>query len=48
MSNSQRIIIPRPVLKQVGIETDIELVIKDGAIILRPTNTHPASTSGLG
>lgn len=40
IGNSQGIILPRPMLQQVGIETEIDLEVIDGAIILRPAKPH--------
>ena len=35
MGNSQGIIIPKPVLAQVGLENEAELAVEKGAIVLR-------------
>ena len=40
MGNSQGVIIPKPVLAQVGLETEADLSIEKGAIVLR----KPASS----
>lgn len=41
IGNSQGIILPRPLLQQVGIEEAVELEVINGAIILRPAQQHP-------
>ncbi len=41
IGNSQGVILPRPLLQQVGISHDIEVEVTDGAIILRPAKSHP-------
>lgn len=41
IGNSQGVILPRPMLQQVGIENEIDLEVTDGAIILRPAKPHP-------
>lgn len=35
MGNSQGVLIPKPVLAQVGLESEAEMVIENGAIVLR-------------
>ena len=35
IGNSLGVIIPRPVLEQVGVESEVDLAVEDGAIILR-------------
>ena len=41
IGNSQGVILPRPLLQQVGISQDIEVEVADGAIILRPARSQP-------
>ena len=41
IGNSQGVILPRPLLQQVGIENEIDLEVVNGAIILRPAKSHP-------
>lgn len=41
IGNSQGIILPRPMLQQVGISSEIDVEVTDGAIILRPARSHP-------
>jgi antitoxin MazE len=41
IGNSQGVILPRPMLQQVGIEKEVDIEVVDGAIILRPTKQHP-------
>jgi antitoxin MazE len=39
LGNSQGVIIPKPILQQVGLETEAEMVVEKGAIVLRkPTS----------
>lgn len=35
MGNSQGVIIPKPILAQVGLETEAEMIVEKGAIVLR-------------
>lgn len=35
IGNSLGVIIPRPLLEQAGLETEVNLTVEDGAIILR-------------
>ena len=44
MGNSQGVIIPKPVLAQAGLETEAELSVEKGVIVLR----KPASSSRDG
>lgn len=44
MGNSQGVIIPKPVLAQVGLETEAEMVVERGAIVLR----KPAAKARAG
>ncbi|MBI3759366.1 MAG: AbrB/MazE/SpoVT family DNA-binding domain-containing protein, partial [Deltaproteobacteria bacterium] len=41
--NSSGIIIPKPILTQIGVETgdDLELSLDDGRIVLAPVKRHP-------
>ena len=39
MGNSQGVIIPKPILAQVGLETEAEMVVEKGAIVLRRPTT---------
>jgi len=41
MGNSQGVIIPKPVLAQVGLETEAELLIQKDALILRRPAARP-------
>lgn len=39
LGNSQGVIIPKPILQQVGLESEAEMVVEKGAIVLRkPTS----------
>jgi antitoxin MazE len=44
MGNSQGVIIPKPVLAQAGLETEAEMTVEKGVIVLR----KPASTARDG
>lgn len=44
MGNSQGVLIPKPVLAQVGLETEVVLTVEKGAIVLR----KPAAKSREG
>lgn len=35
MGNSQGVIIPKPILAQVGLEAEADMVVEKGAIVLR-------------
>jgi antitoxin MazE len=35
MGNSQGVIIPKPLLIQAGLEDEVDMVLEDGAIVLR-------------
>jgi len=35
IGNSQGVVLPKPVLAQVGLETEAELTIEGGAVVLR-------------
>jgi antitoxin MazE len=43
MGNSSGVIIPKPILAQLGIEAgdDLDLLLDDGRIVLVPTRRHP-------
>ena len=41
VGNSQGIIIPKPVLAQLGFERDLELEVKDDALVIRKAKTRP-------
>lgn len=36
MGNSQGVLIPKPVLAQVGLESEAEMTVEDGALVIRP------------
>lgn len=38
--NSQGVIIPKPVLAQVGLEDEVEMIIEKGAIMIRKPRKH--------
>ena len=41
MGNSQGILIPKPVLAQVGFEGEATMTIENGALVLRPLRRSP-------
>lgn len=41
MGNSQGVLIPKPILAQVGLEGKAELTVRDGVIEIRPLRHHP-------
>lgn len=41
MGNSQGILIPKPILSQVGLEDTADLQVKNGVIEIRPAKRNP-------
>lgn len=41
MGNSQGVLIPKPILAQVGLEGTADLQVRDGVIEIRPTRRNP-------
>lgn len=41
VGNSQGVLIPKPILAQVGLEHEVEMTVEDGAIVLRPAKSQP-------
>ena len=41
MGNSQGVLIPKPVLAQVGLEGSADLQVRDGVIEIRPLHRNP-------
>ncbi|BDE06832.1 hypothetical protein WPS_21080 [Vulcanimicrobium alpinum] len=41
VGNSQGVIIPKPLLAQVGLERDVDIDVEDGAIVLRKPTRRP-------
>ena len=41
MGNSQGILIPKPILAQVGLEGSADLQVRDGVIEIRPARPNP-------
>ena len=41
IGNSQGVLIPKPVLAQVGLEGAADLQVRDGVIEIRPLRPHP-------
>lgn len=41
MGNSQGVLIPKPILAQVGLESSADLQVRDGVIEIRPIRRNP-------
>lgn len=41
MGNSQGVLIPKPILAQVGLEGRADLQVREGVIEIRPLHRHP-------
>jgi antitoxin MazE len=41
MGNSQGVLIPKPILAQVGLEGSADLRVRDGVIEIRPVRRNP-------
>ena len=41
MGNSQGVLIPKPILAQVGLEATADLQVRDGVIEIRPVRRNP-------
>ena len=41
LGNSQGVIIPKPLLAQVGLTDDADMQVENGAIVLRPARRSP-------
>ncbi len=41
VGNSQGVIIPKPILAQVGFEHEVDIAVEDGTIVLRKPNRRP-------
>ena len=41
MGNSQGILIPKPILVQLGLEDKVDLQVRDGVIEIRPVRKNP-------
>ena len=41
MGNSQGVLIPKPILAQVGLEASADLQVRDGVIEIRPIRRNP-------
>ena len=41
MGNSQGVLIPKPILMQLGLEGVVDLQVRDGAIEIRPLRRNP-------
>ncbi len=48
LGNSSGIIIPKPILSQIGVETgdDLDLSLEDDRIVLAPAKRHPRAGWG--
>jgi antitoxin MazE len=40
IGNSQGVLIPKPMLVETGLETDVDISVENGAIVLRPIRDH--------
>ena len=40
IGNSQGVLIPKPLLAETGLETDVDMTVENGAIVLRPIRDH--------
>ena len=41
MGNSQGVLIPKPILAQLGLEGSVDLQVRDGVIEIRPLRRNP-------
>ena len=41
MGNSRGVIIPKPILSQLGLEGKADLEVRDGVIVIRPLHRNP-------
>jgi antitoxin MazE len=41
MGNSQGVLIPKPILAQVGLEGSVDLQVRNGVIEIRPVRRNP-------
>ena len=41
MGNSQGVLIPKPILAQIGLEGSADLQVRDGVIEIRPIHRNP-------
>jgi antitoxin MazE len=41
MGNSQGVLIPKPILAQIGLEGSADLQVRDGVIEIRPVRRNP-------
>ena len=41
MGNSQGVLIPKPILQQLGLEGTADLQVRDGVIEIRPAHRNP-------
>ena len=41
VGNSKGVIIPKPILAQVGFEREVEIDIEDDAVVIRKPKRHP-------
>jgi antitoxin MazE len=40
IGNSQGVLIPKPMLAETGLETDVDISVENGTIVLRPIRDH--------
>lgn len=41
IGNSQGVLIPKPLLAEAGLETDVDMAVENGALVLRPIRARP-------
>ncbi len=41
IGNSQGVLIPKPLLAEAGLETDVDMAVENGTLVLRPIRAHP-------
>jgi len=41
MGNSQGLLIPKPILAQLGLDGTVDLQVRDGVLEIRPLRRHP-------
>lgn len=40
IGNSQGVLIPKPMLIETGLDTDVDITVENGTIVLRPIRDH--------
>jgi antitoxin MazE len=41
IGNSHGVLIPKPMLAETGLESDVDISVEHGTIVLRPIRDHP-------